>query len=119
MATLVISSLARIDITLTISWSEQTFGPSASSRYEALLLQAMRDVAEDPARLGVEPVRLRDDLRTYRLYFSRNRVADPLARVKQPRHVLLIRPRADEVEVLRILHDSMDLERHLPPEEDS
>ena len=37
-------------------------------------------------------------------------------RVKEPRHFLLYRRRGKVIEVMRILHDARDLERHLPEE---
>ena len=51
--------------------------------------------------------------RTYHLSMSRTRVTG--ARVKEPRHFLLYRRRQDgAVQVVRILHDSQDQDRHLP-----
>jgi plasmid stabilization system protein ParE len=40
-----------------------------------------------------------------------------IGRVKLPRHFLLDRVRTDgTIEILRVLHDSMDRARHLPDE---
>ncbi len=51
--------------------------------------------------------------RTYHLSFSQSRADGPS--VRQPRHFLIYRRREDGmVEVARILHDSRDLQRHLP-----
>jgi toxin ParE1/3/4 len=118
VAKYVLSSPADVDVVLTLSWSEKTFGASASLRYRTLLFQAMRDVAENPDRFGVNAVSSRSRLKTYRLVFSRDRVSRDVGRVKKPRHLLLFREIAGGVEILRILHDSMDIERHLPSEED-
>jgi hypothetical protein len=53
--------------------------------------------------------------RTYHLELSRKRVRGQP--VKEPRHFLLYRRRADGViEVARILDDVRDFQRHLPKE---
>lgn len=40
-----------------------------------------------------------------------------IGRVQKPRHFLLIRISADgDLEIARVLHDSMELSRYLPPE---
>ena len=87
---------ARRDIAAIVKWSFREFGAAAALRYEALLKQAVRDIGAD-----------------YERQLSRTRVSGPS--VKEPRHFLLYRRRADGViEVARILHDGRDLQRHLP-----
>jgi toxin ParE1/3/4 len=117
MAKLVLSAFAREDLALTLAWSEQVFGVAARSRYDALLLQAMRDLADDPERPGVHSVGRRTELKTYRIALSKNRVPREGGKVKSPRHLLLFRDDRGAVEILRILHDAMDLESHVPPED--
>ena len=107
---------ADADLEAILAWSNDRFGANARLRYEALILQAIQDVAADPDRPGS---RTRPELgrgvRTYHLAHSRHRVARSAGRVKEPRHFLLYRVRADgRVEIGRILHDSMDLDRHRP-----
>ena len=54
-------------------------------------------------------------VRTYHLLHSRNRVTSRTERVNRPRHFLLYRIRPDgTVEIGRVLHDSMDVVRHVP-----
>jgi toxin ParE1/3/4 len=113
-ARLRISPQARADIRRILIWSEEHFGRDAALRYEELMIQALRDLEANPVRAGV---RQRPDLPTgmlsYHLVASRNRVAG--ARVSSPRHLVLFRQSAEGVfEVVRILHDSRDLARHLP-----
>jgi plasmid stabilization system protein ParE len=36
--------------------SEESFGPAARERYEGLVLQALEDLLDNPARLGVRQV---------------------------------------------------------------
>lgn len=118
MARFVLSPLAESDIEGILAWTQEHFGESARLRYEELLVQAIVDVAADPERpLCALRNELSDGARTYHLYFSRNNVSPAANRVKHPRHFLLFRV-ADKatVEIGRVLHDSMDLARHLPPE---
>ena len=103
----------RRDIADTLTWSEHQFGSAAADRYAALLRQALRDLLENPVRPGAK---MRPDLApdayVYHLMFSRDRVSGE--GVKSPRHFVLYRYRNDRIEFARLLHDSRDLERHLP-----
>ena|SRR5271166_745444 len=106
---------AERDIADLLDWSGEVFGLAARQRYEALVAAALRDIARDWQRVG--SVR-RDDLgagwRIYHLRHSRQRARARRGLVKSPRHILVYRLAAnDVVTVLRVLHDSMDLARHL------
>ncbi len=106
---------ARRDIATIVKRSLREFGENAALRYEALILQALSDIGADHRRPGSKehPEIMIEGARTYHLEFSRSRVSG--SRVKEPRHFLLYRRRADGViEVARILHDASDLARHLP-----
>lgn len=48
----VILPAAQRDIESILAWSQEQFGVEARLRYEALLVQAILDVAEDPQRSG-------------------------------------------------------------------
>jgi toxin ParE1/3/4 len=114
-APLVVSGPARRDIAAMLKRSWQEFGEDAARRYEALLLQALRDVAEDPERPGSieRPEIMASGVRTYHLWHSRSRTEGLV--VKNPRHFLLYRRREDGViEIARVIHDARDLARHLP-----
>jgi len=110
-----LTGAARRDILAVLKWSMKEFGERAALRYDALIKQALKDIGEDPDRLGS---RARDDIATdgvriYHLSFSRGRVGG--SPVKSPRHLLLYRRSGKGViEVGRILHDSRELRRHLP-----
>jgi len=117
MPQLVVTGPARRDIAAIVRWSVKHFGEQAALRYEALILQAMRDIATDPERPGsaARPDLMLPDVRTYHLSFSRMRASEP--RVRTPRHLLIYgRDPAATVVVLRVLHDARDLARHLPAE---
>jgi toxin ParE1/3/4 len=118
MSRFVIAPAAESDIASILDWSHEHFGPEARGRYEVLIVQAIVDVADNPDRAGVNSrPEIAAAARTYHLINSRDRVPAGLGRVQQPRHFLLFRMRGDGVvEVGRVLHDSMDLERHMPDE---
>jgi toxin ParE1/3/4 len=88
-------------------------------RYEALLETALRDIAADPGRTGSrEETQLGPGLRIYHLRLSRDRAKVKFGGVRSPRHILLYRaqPKENVVTVLRVLHDAMDLVRHVRTE---
>jgi plasmid stabilization system protein ParE len=64
------------DIKEILLWSEEKFGKDAALRYEALLVQAVRDIEANPARPGVSHRRdIPADVSLYDLAFSRSRMA--------------------------------------------
>jgi toxin ParE1/3/4 len=109
MARLRLSALAQADIAHVLSWTEQRRGDRARERYEQLLSSALRDLAVDPLRLGTVPrPELGEGVRSYHLRSARKQ-----AGVARPRHLILYRiSGASTVEVGRVLHDAMELERH-------
>jgi len=110
-----LSPAARRDVRSILEWSKDKFGLEAAKRYRTLLMQVLRDVAEDPERIGSKdrPDILIPGARAYHFSFSRDHVEG--RRVKAPRHFVLYRQRpGGEIEIARILHDSRDIERHLP-----
>jgi toxin ParE1/3/4 len=118
MAKFVLSPAAETDIEDVLAWTHEHFGEAARLRYEELLAQAILDVAANPERPGsTSRPELSEAARTYHLYHSRNNVSPAANRVKRPRHFLLFRiADTGSVEIGRVLHDSMDLARHLPPD---
>lgn len=117
-----IASTAMEDIEDLLAWSEERLGLSARERYQDLLSRALIDIAGDMARPGV---RIRPELGlnvfSYHLFFSRDgatrRSGRARAKVLRPRHFLVGRiAEPDLVDILRVLHDSMEVSRHLPDE---
>lgn len=100
-------------------YSEDKFGAAAAERYQQLLVSAMKDVAEDPTRPGtIRRSEIPLPVSTYHLGHSRRGAADTGVSVHRPRHLLVYRILGDEtVEIARILHDAMELPRHLPARE--
>jgi toxin ParE1/3/4 len=99
-----------------LAWTQERFGEKTRLRSETLLTQAISDVVADPQRKGSHSrAELAPRTWTYHLRFSRDRVKRSLGRVRHPRHFLLYRVLEHGiVEIGRVLHDGMDLDRHLP-----
>jgi toxin ParE1/3/4 len=118
MARFTFSVAAERDIVSILTWTHEHFGEQARLRYEALLVQAMIDIAENPHCPGSEA---RDEIaglaRTYHIWHSRNRVDKVPGRVHRPRHFLIYRVNdRQQIEIGRVLHESVDLPNHLPTE---
>lgn len=118
MAQVRLSPEAQADIEAILAWTHEQFGEQGRLRYEELLAQAILDLASEPNRAGtLERPELARGARAYHLRHSRDDVTRSVGRVRKPRHFLLYRMAADGVlEIGRVLHDSMDLARHLPPD---
>lgn len=112
----IVAPAAERDIRRILEQSLEQFGDTAMPRYRALIVQAILDVAEDPHRAGsLERPEIFAIARTYHIANSRDRVPTAAGRVKSPRHFLLYRVISDgKVEIGRVLHESMELSRHLP-----
>jgi toxin ParE1/3/4 len=106
------------DIGAILGWTQEHFGERGRIRYEALLTRAILDVATDPKRAGSHASpEIAAAARTYHLRLSRDHVDPAIGKVRHPRHFLLYRIRSDgRVEIGRVLHDTMELKRHLPDE---
>jgi toxin ParE1/3/4 len=119
MRTVRITPPADEDIIDILAWSAEQFGPSVQERYARLIDAAIRDVADDPERPGSRArPELAQGMRTYHLSFSRQRARGQGSIIRKPRHFLVYRLRGDtHIEIVRVLHDAMDLERHLPDEQ--
>jgi toxin ParE1/3/4 len=109
---------ARADIVDLLAQTEANFGEIARDRYELLLDTALRDIAAKPDRIGsIAQPALGQGVRSYHLRHSRERARTEYGIVQRPRHLLLYRHvRVDLLGVGRVLHDAMDIARHLPSE---
>jgi toxin ParE1/3/4 len=102
-----LSAAAVADI---IDWSEEHFGVGAAGRYQALVDQAILDTADDPRQESLRRPGLGEDVYAWHLRRSRDRVSG--AKVRAPRHIFAYRIMGDLVQI-GLLHDRMDLARHL------
>ena len=104
---------ARRDILLILTASRTQFGQAAQKRYRVLLEQAIMDVADNPNRPGVtSPPDLPHGLKLYHTRHARSRLPSA-ERVGRPRHFVVFRLVNEGIEILRVLHDAMDLPSHL------
>src|SRR5438132_11374996 len=101
-----ISTTAERDIEGILRWTGEAFGSQQAQVYADLLAAALGRLLDGPEPPGSKA---RDEillgLRTFH--------------VGRPgRHFVLYRaPSLGVIEVVRVLHDAMELERHLPPRE--
>jgi toxin ParE1/3/4 len=109
-----LSDAAQADVINILSWTHEQFGESARLRYESLIIAALRAVATQPDRPGsITRPELGAGVRTWHLRLSRDRAGTGAALVRRPRHFLIYRFDPDLLVVGRVLHDAMELARHL------
>lgn len=107
---------AQLVIAAILEWSDGGFGAEARSRYQSLIATAIRDVAASEQQVGCTPrPELGDGVFSWHL--SQSRAHSPGGRVGRPRHFLVCRRDDDILVVGRVLHDAMDLRRHLDREQ--
>ncbi|WP_109471062.1 type II toxin-antitoxin system RelE/ParE family toxin [Ornithinimicrobium cavernae] len=105
---------SQADIVTILTWSDEQFGEEARRRYEALIATAIRDAASQVHKVGrTARPELGDGVFSWHLGLSRTR--SPGGIVHRPRHFLICRHEDDVVVVGRVLHDAMDLRRHVDP----
>jgi toxin ParE1/3/4 len=111
-----ITNAARADIVDILRLSPTQFGDQARQRYQALILAALQALASTPYRIGShDRDELAPGLRSYHLIYSRQQAKHPNRTVKSPRHIVFYRVANDDlIEVVRLLHDAMDVQLHLP-----
>jgi len=120
MAQFRLTAAAQADIVAILAYTHDRFGERARLRYEKLIAAALRDIAEDPARPGsLDRSELGANARSWHLRGSRERARNETRSVKHPRHLILFRIEGDGSLIIgRILHDAMELERHMPTSSD-
>jgi plasmid stabilization system protein ParE len=104
---------ARRDIAKILRRSGEDFGSQARDRYRLLIDQAMQDLGEDAARLGVQSINdIREGYFLYHLKWSRKASAG--SPVRQPRHLIAFYlDDSDDIIVARVFHERQMLSRHL------
>ncbi len=95
---------------------EEEFGEAARDRYAVLIMQAMQDVANNPARPGSKAEPNADDTALfYHIKHSRERAGRPGDRVGKPRHILVYEPAEDGVvNILGLIPDVIPFDIALP-----
>ena len=108
-----ISPQACVDIADTLRFTEVRLGESVRNRYQDLLQETFLALAEQPRPAGS---RLRDELAPglLSLHLSFNVLQMTDGRVIRPRHIVFYRASTDQiVEILRVLHDAMEVAQNL------
>jgi len=100
-----LGAAAEVDFANILKWTTENFGARQSRVYRDTLVQAIGELADGPDVLGSKA---RDEimagLRT--LHIAR--------RGRRGSHLLMYRGSSSKIEIVRILHDRMDLQRHVP-----
>lgn len=105
-----LSAAAEADYRQIIGWTLDRFGAAQARTYADTLSSTLLDLSAGPMLVGV---RAREDIgpRISTLHVARHG--------RKGRHFVLFREGMHDghpvIDVLRLLHDSMDLQRHLPP----
>jgi toxin ParE1/3/4 len=95
---LALSSLAEQDLIGIARYTLDTWGERQLEKYRSLLNQAFLDLARDPKRSRTKPrPELFSGCRSYHV----------------GSHIILYRVNEDRIEIARVLHESMELERHV------
>jgi toxin ParE1/3/4 len=104
---------ARIDIGSLLRTSAAMQGRDARTRYEALLLTALRRIAEEPeGRSTIARQDLRPGIRSFHIRHSRTESRE--APIGDPVHVIFYRAvEPGLVEIVRVLHERMEPSRHV------
>jgi toxin ParE1/3/4 len=109
-----LTQAAEVDIVEILAWSHNQFGERARRRYEHLIVTALFDIAAAPTRPGtIDRPELGEGVRSWHLRHSRARARNTDGIVHRPRHFLIYRPLISVVVIGRVLHDGMELDRHL------
>ena len=109
-----LSHAAEADVINILAWTDEQFGEAARLRYESLIVAALRDLAEQPDRPGsMARPELGAGVRSWHLRLSRGRAAAGAGVVRHPRHLLVYRVEPGLLVVGRLLHDVVELARHL------
>lgn len=100
---------AEQDYVEILQWTTKTFGEIQASTYAETMALAIEALEDGPDVLGASA---RDDIQPgiRTLHVAR------LGRAG--RHFVVFRANGSDIDVLRLLHDSMDLSRHLPAAND-
>ncbi|MCB1095904.1 MAG: type II toxin-antitoxin system RelE/ParE family toxin [Verrucomicrobiae bacterium] len=108
-----ISDAAQRDIEDLTGYTAERFGELALDRYLRLLDVTITKLRSDPERPGIRDFSGKVQKCHLALWKEEARMSHGV--VKSPRHVLFFQIADDGVlEIIRVLHDSMDFEAHLP-----
>jgi toxin ParE1/3/4 len=105
-----LGAAAEVDFANILKWTTENFGARQSRVYRETLVGAISELADGPDVAGSKA---RDEI------MPGIRTLHVARRGRRGRHFLMYRTAArSTIEIMRILHDGMDLERHIPPAAD-
>ncbi|HSZ73869.1 MAG TPA: type II toxin-antitoxin system RelE/ParE family toxin [Rhizomicrobium sp.] len=107
-----LSEQAKRDLRGILKWTKERFGEVQATSYHEAILTAFSELHNGP---DLPSIKRRDDLSPGVMVF---RIA---RKGRQSRHIIVFKVAHHEekkIEVLRIPHDSMDLQRHLSFQEE-
>ncbi len=110
---------ARRDIAKILRRGGAKFSDQARQRYRRLIDQALQDLSENAARVGVQSI---DDIREgyFLSHLKWSRKASASQTVRQPRHLIAFYvDDSDAIIVARVFHERQMLYRHLVEPDDS
>jgi toxin ParE1/3/4 len=100
-----LGAAAEVDFADILKWSTENFGARQSRLYRDILVQAIGELADSP---NVAGSRARDEI------MAGLRTLHVARRGRRGSHVLMYRVAPNStIEIVRILHDRMDLWRHV------
>ena len=112
--TLVRTAKALKDIEDYLYWSLEHFGKEAAHRYKVLLAVAISEVRDNPTLIGSNEIEgFSPPVRKYHIRHSRQNASVQGLIVKQPRHFILYRVTDNRLQILRVLHDQMDIDANI------
>ena len=101
-----LGSAAEVDFANILKWTTENFGARRSRIYRDTLIQTIGELANGPHVAGSRP---RDEI------LAGLRTLHVARRGRRGSHFLMYRPASNStIEIVRILHDRMDLRRHIP-----
>jgi toxin ParE1/3/4 len=90
-----LGSTAELDFANILKWTTENFGAHQSRLYRNTLVQVIGELANGPD-------------------IASSKAKDEIMPGLRSLHIALYRTQGSSIEIVRILHDRMDLERHLP-----
>lgn len=106
-----LTATAEADYRQILQWTLENFCQAQTRTYAVTLSAALKALSAGPAIPGA---RERDEIG------AQNRTLHVARKGRKRRHFVVFRVDDETgrkvIEVLRLLHDAMDLERHLPPD---
>lgn len=110
-----LTRVAQNDIVSILAWSHDQFGEEARTRYEALIAAAISDAAASRSDAAGHAARPELGAGVFSFHLPRSRGRSLGGRVNRPRHFLICRRDGDTLVIGRVLHDAMELRRHVDP----